>query len=324
MDSNRLLMRVVALLVLVLGLHAGAHAQPYPNKPIKLILPNTTGSPVDALARVVAQHLQPRLGQSVLIDNRPGGGMTIGTKAVASADPDGYTLLLFNSGHFFGLTPSAGYDPLKSFTPVAMLAEWNHVLVVRPAYPAKSVRELIEYARANPGKTTFGFGTATTPQILGETLKIATGVDIASVPYRGGAQAVTDMMGGRIDMNFGTTATLLPLIQQQKVRALAYTGTKRTPDLPDLPTMIEAGFPQLAFNPDVWTAIAAPAGTPAPIIQRLHAAVNEALAAPELRASFVKFGFDIVVKPLAELESFMVAEAAKWPPVVKAAGLKSE
>lgn len=317
-------MRLVAVLGLALFLHAGAQAQAYPNKPIKLILPNTTGSPVDALARVVAQHMQPRLGQSVLIDNRPGGAMTIGTKAVASADPDGYTLLLSNNGLFFGLTPNAGYDPLKSFTPVAMLAEWNHVLVVRPAYPAKSVRELIDFARANPGKTTFGFGAATTPQILGETLKNATGVDIASVPYRGGAQAVTDMMGGRIDMNFGTTATLLPLIQQQKVRALAYTGTKRTPDLPDLPTMIESGFPQLAFNPDVWTAISAPAGTPAAIVNRLHVAVNEALAAPELKASFAKFGFDIVTKPLAELDAFMAVEAAKWPPVVRAAGLKPE
>lgn len=317
-------MRLVAALGMALLFHAGAHAQGYPNKPIKLILPNTTGSPVDALARVVAQHLQARLGQSVLVDNRPGGAMTIGTKAVASADPDGYTLLLSNNGLFFGLTPNAGYDPLKSFTPVAMLAEWNHVLVVRPAYPAKSVRELIDYARTNPGKTTFGFGTATTPQILGETLKNATGVDIASVPYRGGAQAVTDMMGGRIDMNFGTTATLLPLIQQQKVRALAYTGTKRSPDLPDLPTMIESGFPQLVFNPDVWTAISAPAGTPAAIVNRLHGAVNEALAMPELKASFAKFGFDIVTKPLAELEAFMAAEAVKWPPVVKAAGLKPE
>ena len=324
MAGTRVLSQAIAGLGLACCINAGAYAQAYPNKPIKLILPNTTGSPVDALARVVAQHMQPRLGQSVLIDNRPGGGMTIGSKAVASAEPDGYTLLLFNTGQFFGLTPNAGYDALKSFTPVAMLAEWNHVLVVRPAYPARSVRELIEYAKAHPGKTTFGFGTATTPQILGETLKNATGVDIASVPYRGGAQAVTDMMGGRIDMNFGTTATLLPLIQQQKVRALAYTGTRRTPDLPDLPTMIESGFPQIAFSPDVWTAIAAPAGTPMAIVDRLHVAVSEALAAPELKASFAKFGFDIINKPLGELEPFMAAEARKWPPIVKAAGLKPE
>ncbi len=324
MLGNRIVHAIVVAFGLALCFAGGVHAQSYPTKPIKLILPNTTGSPVDALARVVAQHMQSRLGQTVLVENRPGAGQSIGTKAVAIAEPDGYTLLMLNNGHFFGLTPNAGYDPQKSFTPVATVSEWNHVLVVRPAFPAKTVRELIDYAKANPGKTTFGFGAVTTPQILGETLKNATGADIASVPYRGGAQAVVDMMGGRIDMNFGTTATLLPLIQQQKVRALAFTGPKRSPDLPDIPTMIESGFPQLAFNPDVWTAIAAPAGTPVAVIDRLRTAVNESLAAPELKASFVKFGFEILIKPFAELESFIAAEAQKWPPIVKAAGLTPE
>src|SRR5262245_53378041 len=228
MSGTRLATGVLAALSITLSLAGQGQAQSYPSKTIKIIVPATPGSPVDALARVVAQHLQPRLHQPVIIENRPGGGIAIGAKAVASADPDGYTLLLLHNGLYFGLTPSAGYDPVKSFTPVATLAEWSHVLVVRPDVPAKTVQELIAYAKTNPGKVTFGFGTSTTPQILGETLKNVTGADIASIPYRGGAQAITDMLGGRIDMNFGTTATLLPLIQQGKVRAIAFTGVKRS------------------------------------------------------------------------------------------------
>lgn len=180
---------------------------------VKIITPNTPGSPVDTLGRVIAQHMQARLGQSVVIENRPGGSQSIGAKAVATAEPDGYTLLLFSNGHYNGLAANPGYDPVRSFTAVATVAEWNHVLVVRPDFPAKTVSDLVAFAKANPGKVTFGFGLSTPPQILGETLKNVTGADITSVPYRGGAPAVTDLLGGRIDMNFGTTATLLPLIQ---------------------------------------------------------------------------------------------------------------
>jgi tripartite-type tricarboxylate transporter receptor subunit TctC len=301
-----------------------ASAQSYPSRSIKMIVPATPGSPVDALGRVVAQQMQLRLGQSVVIDNRPGGGMSIGAKAVATADPDGYTLLLVNNGHYFGLTPNAGYDPVKAFVPVATLTEWNHVLVVRSDLPVKTAQDLIAYAKANPGKVTFGFGVSTAPHILGETFKKVTGAEIASVPYRGGAPAITDLLGGRIDMNFGTTATLLPLIQQEKVRAIGFTGTKRSPDLPDVPTMIESGITQLGFNPDVWTGILAPAGTPRAMTDRLHAAVNEVLRTPELRASFIKLGFDVFIKQQRDLESFIASEAPKWPPIVKAAGLIPE
>ncbi len=324
MSRNRTVMTALVAISFVLGLAADAHAQPYPSKAIKIITPNTPGSPVDALGRVIAQQMQAHLGQSVIIENRPGGSQSIGAKAVATADADGYTLLLFSNGHYFGLATNPGYDPVKSFTPVATVAEWNHVLVVRPDFPAKTVRELIAYAKANPGKVTFGFGLSTPPQILGETLKNVTGADITSVPYRGGAPAVTDMLGGRIDMNFGTTATLLPLIQQEKVRAIAVTGVKRNPDLPDVPTMIESGFPQVSFNPDNWTAMSAPAGTPRPAIDRLYTAINEALRSPELLASFKKFGFEVMAKKQGDLEAFIASEAQRWPPIVRAAGLKPE
>src|SRR5262245_18615234 len=324
MSANRVGVAMVVAVSLGLLLTVDAHAQAYPGRPIKIITPNTPGSPVDALGRVIAEQMQARFGQSVIIENRPGGSQSIAAKAVATADADGYTLLLFSNGHYFGLAANPGYDPVKSFTPVTTVAEWNHVLVVRPDFQARTVSELIAYAKANPGKVTFGFGLSTPPQILGETLKNVTGADITSVPYRGGAPAVTDMLGGRIDMNFGTTATLLPLIQQGKVRAIAVTGVKRSPDLPDVPTMIESGFPQVSFNPDNWTAISAPAGTPRDVVDRLYTAINEALRSPELAASYAKLGFEVMIKPQRDLEAFIASEAQRWPPIVKAAGLRPE
>ena len=324
MFRDRVVMTALVAIGVALGFTADAHAQAYPSRAVRIVTPNTPGSPVDALGRVIAQQLQLRVGQSVVIENRPGGSQSIGAKAVATADPDGYTLLLFSNGHYFGLAANPGYDPVESFTPVATVAEWNHVLVVRPDFPAKTVQDLVGYAKANPGKVTFGFGLSTPPQILGETLKNVTGADITSVPYRGGAPAVTDMLGGRIDMNFGTTATLFPLIQQGKVRAIAFTGVKRSSDLPDVPTMIESGFPQVSFKPDNWTGISAPAGTPRTVVDRLYSAINEALRSPELAASYARFGFEVMIKQQRDLESFIASEARKWPPIVKAAGLVPE
>ena len=324
MSGHRGAVAALVAVSFVFGFTADAQAQAYPSTAIKIVTPNTPGSPVDALGRVLAQQMQARLGQNVIIENRPGGSMAIGAKAAATADPDGYTLLLTSNGHFYGLAANDGYDPVKSFTPVATLAAWNHVLVVRPDFPATTVSALVAFAKANPGKVTFGFGLSTPPQILGETLKNATGADITSVPYRGGAAAVTDMLGGRIDMNFGTTATLLPLIRQGKVRAIAFTGITRSPDLPDVPTMTESGFPQVSFNPDNWTAILAPAGTPRTVIDRLYPAINEALRSPELAASFAKFGFEVMIKPQGDLMGFIASEAQRWPPIVKAAGLRPD
>jgi tripartite-type tricarboxylate transporter receptor subunit TctC len=317
---------VPALGALALGLLGGvsASAQTYPTKPIKLVVPFIAGSPVDALARVVAQHLSPRLGQTIIIENQSGAGSTLGARVVANAAPDGYTLLFAINSHVYGLYPNPGYDPIKSFATVAPVAQWSHVLVVRPDFPAKTVQELIAYANAHPGKVTFGYGLGTPPQILGETLKIATHADIASIPYRGGAQAITDMLGGRIDMNFGSTSTLLPMIQQGKLRAIAYTGVKRHPDLPDVPTIVEAGFPQIAFNPDAWAGILAPAGTPKDIVDRLNREITAALGSTELHDSLAKLGYQPRIASPQEFSAFVVAEMQKWPPIVTAAGLKAQ
>ena len=313
-----------ALVAVMLAICAtAADAQSYPVKPIKLIVPYTPGSPVDVLARVVTQQVAARLGQGIVIDNRPGAGTTLGTKIAASAEPDGYTLLIGATSFIlsFSLYQNLDYDA-RSFVPVAMLAHSPQVLVIAPSVPAATVAEFVAYAKANPGRLNFGFGLGTLPQILGESFKVVTGTEIASIPYKGGAQAVTDMLGGRIDMIFGTTATLLPLIQQGKVRALAVTTQKRSKDLPGVPTMIESGLPQLAL---IFSAgLLAPAGTPGEIVARLNAEINEAMRAPELEASMAKLGFEPQIWSPQEYAAFLVEEGRRWPPIVRAAGVKAE
>ena len=313
---------VLVLPALVLLAPAAAFAQSYPAKSIRLIVPFTPGSPVDASARVIAKEMQTRLGQNIVIDNRPGAGTTLGAKAVAGAEPDGYTLLYTSNGHVFGLYSDPGYDTVKSFTPIATVASWSQLLVVAPAIPAKTVTELVSYVKANPGKVTFGFGLGTPPQIMGEYLKALTGADIVSVPYRGGVQAITDMLGGRIHMYFGPVLNLLPHIRQDKMRPLATTSATRYPQLPDVPTMAESGFPQLELN--AWTGILAPAGTPAAVVDKLNAAVNEGLKSPELQTSFARMSFQTRLMSPKEFAAFFAAEAQRWPPIIKAAGIKPE
>jgi tripartite-type tricarboxylate transporter receptor subunit TctC len=279
------------LLLALLCSQGPAVAQSYPHKPIKMIVPYTPGSPVDVLARLVTQDMSARLGQTVVIENRPGAGTTIGSKAVALAEPDGYTLLLAATSFIISMSlyPNPGYDPIRSFTPVAFLARSPQVMVIDARLPAKTVAEFVAYAKANPGKLNFGFGLGTLPQILGEYFKVLAGVDIASIPYKGGAQAVSDMLGGRIQMNFGTTATLLPLIQQGKIVALGVTSTARAENLPDVPTMIENGLPQLSLS--FSAGILAPANTPESIVEKLNGAINEGLRSPQLQPGLAKLGF---------------------------------
>jgi tripartite-type tricarboxylate transporter receptor subunit TctC len=315
-------MSLLAAILAFLALATPAFAQTYPAKPIRMIVPFTPGSPVDASARVIAKEMQARLGQSIVLDNRPGAGTTLGAKAAAGAEPDGYTLLYISNGHVFGLYNDPGYDTVKSFAPVATVAGWSQLLVVSSSIPVKTVSELVSYAKANPGKVTFGFGLGTPPQIMGEYLKALTGVDIVSVPYRGGVQAITDMLGGRIHMYFGPVVNLLPHIREGKVRPLATTSATRYPELPDVPTVAESGFPQLELN--AWTGILAPAGTPAALVDTLNAAVNDGLQSAELQKGFAGMSFDTKVMSPAEFAAFFAAEARRWPPIIKAAGIKPE
>ena len=248
-----------------------AAAADYPARPVRMIAPFTPGSPVDVVARLLAQHLSIQLKQSVVVENRPGAGTTIGMKAAALAEPDGYTLLFQSSSLVVApaMYKNLDYDPLKSFAPVANVAWGSWVTVVPPSLPVRSPQELIAYAKAHPGTLNFGFGQGTAPQLVGEWFNKTNGLAIASVPYKGGMQAITDMLGGTIHVNIGTSSTLLPLIREGKIRAIAQWGKSREADLPDVPTMIESGFPGLSLG--FWVGLWAPAGTPAAIVEQLNA-----------------------------------------------------
>lgn len=304
---------------------ATVHAQTYPDRIIKLVMPFVPGSPVDAVGRVIAQHLQTRLGQSVVIENRPGGGTTLGAKSVAAASPDGYTLLFLgpNLAYYPVLFPNLDFDP-KSLLPVATTVSWSHVYGIAAPVPAKTIAELITHAKANPGKLAFGYGLATMPHIVGEIFHRAAGLDIVSVPYRGGEGARADLLGGRIHINVAPVPQLMPLIRDEKVRPLAYTGGRRNPDLPDVPTMIESGYPQVGFHPDVWMAIFAPAGTPAAIVDKLNRDIAAVMQSAEIAPALKRFGYQTMIKTPAEFAAFHEAELRRMPPILRAAGITAQ
>lgn len=303
-----------------------ASAQAYPNRVIKLVVPFNAGSPVDAAARALIQNLQTQLNQNVIIENRAGAGTTIGIKAVVSAPPDGYTLLFNGATVVYGhlLYSSIDADTIKSLVPVAPMVTWSHVIVVAPSVPATSLAELAAYAKANPGALAFGFGLGTPPQILGESFKRAAGIELTMVSYRGGDQARADLLGGRVHINIAPSASLMPLIQDGKVRPLAYTGPTRNKELPNVPTTAESGYPSVGYNPDLWLGVFAPPGTPAAIVDKLNGAIRDSLDTPAMKASLATLGFDPMVATPREFAKFLADEAVKWPPLLEAAGIKGE
>jgi len=288
--------RLLGAMLFVSALSVGhAQAQTYPNRVIKLVMPFVPGSPVDAIGRVIAQNLQMRLGQSIIIENRPGACTTIGVTAVAAAPPDGYTLLFLgaNIGYYPVLFPNLDFDP-KGLAPVATTVTWSHVLGVAPSVPAKTIAELVTHAKANPGQLAFGYGLATMPHIVGEMFRQAADLDIVKVPYRGGEQARADLLGGRIHINVAPVPQMMPLIRDGKIRPLAYTGDKRNPDLPEVPTMIASGYPKVGLYPDVWVGIFAPAGTPPEIVGRLNREINATMRSAEMEPVLKRFGYQIM------------------------------
>jgi tripartite-type tricarboxylate transporter receptor subunit TctC len=289
---------------------------------IKVVVPFTAGSPNDLMARLIVEQLPSRLGRAVIVDNRPGAGSTIGAKAVATAIPDGNTLLFISSSLVIdpALYSSADYDPIKSFAPIAAVAATPWVMVVTPRVPARSVGELVAYAKAHPGKLNFGYALGTASQLVGELFKISTGTDITSIPYKGGTGVVPDMLGGRIDLYFGTAATILPLIREGKLNALAITSAARSPQLPDVPTMIESGLSELSLT--LWQGMLAPARTPTPIINTLNRAINESLTSAKLRATMADLGFEAKIGAPEDFAAFLAEEAPRWAAIVKASGAK--
>jgi len=295
-----------------------ATAQTASDRLIKVICAVPAGSPVDVTARLVTNEWSKRTGTTVIVENRPGGGGTIGAKDFAKADPDGHTLLFGAIGDAFA-AKIAGYDPAKDYVPLASAASWSWILAVRPAIPASSLKQLIDHAKANPGKLNWGFGQGTAPHMLGEMFKAAAGIELANIPYKSGTQAVTDMLGGRIDINFSTVSNLLPLIREGKLRAVAITSEARSPELPDVPTMTESGFPQLTRGD--WTGFWAPPGTPASIVSRLNGEITAGLTTPEMKAAMKKLEFAPKVGSPQDFAKFIVAEIDAWTPAAKVTGI---
>ena len=324
MEVLRHAFAIVTLSALAIVTLAGAAlAQSYPSRVIKLIVPFSPGGQPDTIARIVAQHLSTSVGTTI-IDNRPGANATIGTKAAAAAEPDGYTLF-FGTSTSLAIVPAmkpGEYDPIKSFVPIAMVSSAPFILTVGPSVPAKTVAELIAYAKANPGKLNFAAPTGGPPHLAGEMFKAATGIDIVPVSYRAMNQAFTDLIAGQMDIIFDAPAVLLPLIRDGKIRALVAMSAQRSPDLPDVPTMAESGLPDRSLT--VWNGLLAPAGTPGQIVTRLNAAANDGLRSAAIKAALAKLGSTPLIGSPQDFAAFIASEGKKWADVVKLAGVKME
>ena len=304
-----------------------AWAQSYPTRPVKVIVPFPPGGPTDVMARLVADKLAAALGRPFVIENRPGSaGGIVGVKTVVNAGPDGYTLLVANVGALT-ITPAIykniDYDPLKSLAPIALLTANPQVLVVNPSVPAATVAELAAYAKANPGKVNFASpGSGTQPHLLGELFKTVTGANIVHIPYRGAAPAVTDLLADQVQMYFESTSVLLPHIEAGKVRALAVTSATRAAQLPNVPTVIQAGFPQLEAT--LWSGLLTTAGTPPSVVDKLNAATNDVLRSADMRTALAKLGAEAKGGSAQDFAAFMASEVTKWAAVVAAADIKPE
>jgi len=322
MLTRRVLMGAVAVLALA---SRSAFAETYPSRTIKVIVPTPAGGPVDTMARVVANALPQILGQPVVVENRAGAGNTIGSKAAAAADPDGYTLI-YTAASGLIMSPmlrsNAGYSA-TDFAPVAIVSEQPMVLVAHPSAPFKTVAELVAYAKANPGKLNYSTGGAgTLPHLTAELFKKLSGTEITHVPYKGGGPALADVVAGQVPITFDTVGTSLPFIQNGKLRALALVGPKRMAELPELPTMPEQGYPALVTG--AWTALLAPKATPPEIVARLNAAVNEALQQPSMKEIFARLGAQARGGGPDALAAVIAADTGKWAPIVASLGLKED
>jgi tripartite-type tricarboxylate transporter receptor subunit TctC len=308
------------------ALASPAPAQTYPGKPIRLVVGFAPGGPADVMARLIGQRLTAILGQPVVIDNRAGAGGTIGARAVAESEPDGYTLLLGNTSTLV-ISPliykNANYDHVKGFAPIALLGTTSNLLIVNPDLPVKSAQELIALARAKPGQLNYASaGIGTPPHLIGEMFKQRLNLDIVHVPYKGGGPSVQAVVAGETQFSFENPAASLPLVQAGNVRALAVTSDTRMSRTPDLPTMIESGVPD--FVSVSFTAVVAPAGTPAAIVGKLNAAINESLKSPEVGPTLVKLSVDAKALSPQDFAAFLARERDKWGTVVKAAAIQLE
>jgi tripartite-type tricarboxylate transporter receptor subunit TctC len=311
-------------LILALALPVAVAAQTYPAKPIRLICPFPPAGAVDIASRATAHELNRILGQPVAVENRPGAGGNLGGAEAARSAPDGYTLFMTTSG-IQAINPALyakmPFDPNKDLVPVAPLVSLNNVLVLHPSVPAKSLKEVIALAKSQPGKWTYASsGNGTSIHMSGAMFTQLTGTDILHVPYKGSGPAVTDLLAGQVHMMFDNIPSSLPHIKAGKLRAIATTGAKRDPALPELPTIAEAGVP--GYESGVWFGLTVPAGTPKEIIARLNAAALQAAKAPEFVKRMTDLGYNIIPGTPEDMAAMNKAEIARWTPIVKASGAK--
>ena len=323
-------MKVLSALVGLLSLAAASPATAQnlaSGKPVSMIVGASPGGSTDFSARLLAEPLSKALGSPVVVENKPGASGNLATAQVARARPDGHTLLMQYSGYHVG-NPHL-FDSLNwkasDLTPVALVTFSPHIVAAHPDVKASSLKELADLAKANPGTIKYGTaGIGSIQHMATELLAQQTGTKMVHLPYKGAGPAVTDLLGGRLDIVNTTPPSLVPHIKAGKLKALAYTGRERHADLPQVPTVIEAGLPQLALDPGDWTGIVAPAGTPPAVISALNAAINEILEVPEVRANIARQGGTVKRTTPSEFTAFVAAEAKKWPPLVKAAKLKED
>ena len=318
--------RCWAIAALLAVFAQNAFAQAYPTHSIRLVVPFPAGGTTDILARAAAQKLSESLGQAVVVDNRPGAAGNIGADLVAKSAPDGYTLLMGTVGTH-AINPSLyakmPYDHVKDFVPVVLVAGVPNVLAVYPAFPVNSVAELIALAKSKPGTINFASsGSGTSIHMSGELFKALAGVDMTHIPYKGSSPALTDLMGGQVQIMFDNLPSSLPLIKAGKLRAIAVTSLTRAPALPDVPTISESGLP--GFEASSWFGVLAPAGTPAPIVAKLNADVNKWLQSPEAREQLLAQGANAAGGTPEQFAAHIRAETEKWAKVVKASGAKAD
>ncbi len=321
MLRRRLLLTILALFA---ALPCAQAAESYPARPIRLIIPFPPGGSNDVVGRVFANALSERLGQTLVVENRAGAGGVVGTELAANAAPDGYTLLVISLAH--AVNPwlyTLKYDPIKSFTPIGIMASGTNVLAVNPSLPARSVKELVALAKAKPGELNYASaGIGSFQHLGGELFKLAAGVNIVHVPFRGGGPAMLDVLAGNTKIMFSSLVQTTPYIRNGQLRALGTGGAKRSPVLPDIPTIAEAGVP--GYQATNWWGIIAPAGTPRAIIEKVHAALSAAQDAPDTRKRLESEGADVVRMSSPEFGAFMVSEMDKWGKVVKESGIKAQ
>jgi tripartite-type tricarboxylate transporter receptor subunit TctC len=301
-------------------------ADTFPSKIITIVVPFSAGGTTDILSRITATGLGAELGQSVIADNRPGAGGNIGAALAAKAAPDGYTLFMGTVGtHAINqaLYKKLPYDPVKDFAPLSRVATVPNLLVAHPSQPFKTVKELIAYAKAHPGKVTFGSpGAGSSPHVSGELFASMTGTDLQHVPYKGSAPAMTDLLGNQIAVMFDNMPSAIQHVRSGKLRPIAVTTAKRSPELPDIPTIAEAGVP--GYEATSWFGLFAPAATPKPVLERLHAALMKVLNDPQVKKKIAEQGGDPVAETPAQFAAFIQAESAKWGKVVKASGATAD